>query len=205
MFEAVNRSPPSPETLDGTLRPLGEEYKPTLGSDEDDEDEYQKLVESINKHVIDSSCVEDPEDSGVPLELYIHQFLEHVCNYRGANIQCHTWHLPTHALPIRTYKPGTSVSGSQTSSGAGQEGNGGNKKRKKRGNIGPGRGGKDQNSPYDDGGDDIGDNTGTDRFKKQKTGMKLSCPFRKRNPLRFNVRDYYNCALVSYQSIALLK
>lgn len=31
--------------------------------------------------------------------------------------------------------------------------------------------------------------------KKAKTRGGFPCPFRKRNPLRFNVRDYQKCAL----------
>jgi len=34
---------------------------------------------------------------------------------------------------------------------------------------------------------------------------KLSCPFRKRNPVRFNVRDYLSCAVQSFRGISQLK
>ncbi|KAL2195609.1 hypothetical protein P885DRAFT_79048 [Corynascus similis CBS 632.67] len=37
------------------------------------------------------------------------------------------------------------------------------------------------------------------------TDMHLSCPFRKRNPLRFNVRDSQACAVMAWQNISLLK
>lgn len=33
----------------------------------------------------------------------------------------------------------------------------------------------------------------------------MSCPFRKRNPIRFNVRDYRSCALTSYPDYPQLK
>lgn len=33
----------------------------------------------------------------------------------------------------------------------------------------------------------------------------LSCPFRRRNPLRFNVRDYPRCTLGPFSNITLLK
>lgn len=34
---------------------------------------------------------------------------------------------------------------------------------------------------------------------------KLSCPYRKRNPFRFNVRDYQSCAVASFPEISQLK
>lgn len=41
--------------------------------------------------------------------------------------------------------------------------------------------------------------------KRPKGEVRLSCPFRKRNPLRFNVRDHLNCATQSFPSITLVK
>ncbi|KAK4183737.1 hypothetical protein QBC35DRAFT_455987 [Podospora australis] len=43
--------------------------------------------------------------------------------------------------------------------------------------------------------------------KKQKTvdGQNLSCPFRKRNPTKFNVRDFQSCAVQSFPDIPQLK
>ena len=40
---------------------------------------------------------------------------------------------------------------------------------------------------------------------KQKCRQEFSCPFRKRNPLRFNVRSNLNCATQSFPTISLLK
>ncbi|KAK0736089.1 hypothetical protein B0T21DRAFT_383731 [Apiosordaria backusii] len=46
--------------------------------------------------------------------------------------------------------------------------------------------------------------------KRQKVvdhghGQNFSCPFRKRNPIRFNVRDFQNCAVQSFPDIPQLK
>lgn len=41
--------------------------------------------------------------------------------------------------------------------------------------------------------------------KRSKIIGNLSCPFRKRNPLRFNVRDYHNCAITEFPDITLVK
>jgi len=41
--------------------------------------------------------------------------------------------------------------------------------------------------------------------KRMMAKMNLSCPYRKRNPLRFNVRDYHACATHSFANMAHLK
>ncbi|OTA99005.1 hypothetical protein M426DRAFT_27915 [Hypoxylon sp. CI-4A] len=41
--------------------------------------------------------------------------------------------------------------------------------------------------------------------KKHRVEGELSCPYRKRNPIRFNVRDYERCANTSYPSMTQLK
>ncbi|KAI1452322.1 hypothetical protein F4805DRAFT_462893 [Annulohypoxylon moriforme] len=43
------------------------------------------------------------------------------------------------------------------------------------------------------------------RNKKNGTAGEFACPYRKRNPLRFNVRDHMKCATTSYESISQLK
>jgi len=41
--------------------------------------------------------------------------------------------------------------------------------------------------------------------KRMMAKMNLSCPYRKRNPLRFNVRDYHACATHPFANMAHLK
>lgn len=41
--------------------------------------------------------------------------------------------------------------------------------------------------------------------KKQRRNAGFGCPFRKRNPLRFNVRSHLNCSTQTFSSITLLK
>ncbi|KAF7554411.1 hypothetical protein G7046_g6817 [Stylonectria norvegica] len=41
--------------------------------------------------------------------------------------------------------------------------------------------------------------------KRPKSMTRYSCPYRKRNPLRFNVRDYQTCATQGFSSITLVK
>ncbi|KAJ2984324.1 hypothetical protein NUW58_g6100 [Xylaria curta] len=45
----------------------------------------------------------------------------------------------------------------------------------------------------------------TRRYKKRRIGGDFSCPYRKRNPRRFNVRDYPDCANKSYEEFPTLK
>jgi hypothetical protein len=178
-------------------------------SEEIDEAAYITLVENIKSLVIDSPCVDDLKDRGVPLESCIHLFLEQVCNHKGSSFQRHTPPLPIRTLPIRVCNPGANVAKSQAPRGVGRKGNGGNKKRKNCQNNGAGRGGRDKenNESYDDAGD--GSEDDSEQPKRQKTGDEhdenLICPYRKRNPLRFNVRTHAQCALRSFKSLALLK
>ncbi|KAI6305824.1 hypothetical protein MCOR29_010352 [Pyricularia oryzae] len=68
------------------------------------------------------------------------------------------------------------------------------------------------------GDDDSEDNTNNDQDQERsRTGQQdyrlhtkrgrngFSCPFRKRNPLRFNIRDWSNCALQPFEGMSLLK
>ncbi|KFA68074.1 hypothetical protein S40285_02561 [Stachybotrys chlorohalonatus IBT 40285] len=79
----------------------------------------------------------------------------------------------------------------------------------------PQRGGgkrKKQGKP-DDGGDDLSDKEGagdmpTKRPKpnpKDEENLRLSCPYRKRNPHRFNVRDHHSCAMTYFPKFAELR
>ncbi|KAH6686666.1 hypothetical protein F5X68DRAFT_240114 [Plectosphaerella plurivora] len=42
-------------------------------------------------------------------------------------------------------------------------------------------------------------------YKKHRNPEDFSCPYRKRNPLRFNVSEFESCANRSYETISLLK
>ncbi|KAK4152298.1 hypothetical protein C8A00DRAFT_16381 [Chaetomidium leptoderma] len=83
----------------------------------------------------------------------------------------------------------------------GSQGNGG-------GNRKRANGGHDGADPGDGAGD--GSPAGGKRQKVSPThyqaaGMHFSCPFRKRNPVRFNVRDFQSCAVQPFSDMTLLK
>ncbi|ROT42861.1 hypothetical protein SODALDRAFT_327020 [Sodiomyces alkalinus F11] len=77
----------------------------------------------------------------------------------------------------------------------------------KRKKAGPGR-------PGDEEGDNMGDEEGDSGapFKRAKQtpkepdeGLRLSCPFRKKNPARFNVREHYSCSMTYFSKFAELR
>ncbi|KAK0710782.1 hypothetical protein B0H67DRAFT_265051 [Lasiosphaeris hirsuta] len=97
-------------------------------------------------------------------------------------------------VPIRPAADGPSQGGKNSGGGGGEKSN-----RRKR----PSNGDDDFNDDGDDGDDDPDDN-GPNGSKRPRT-QGLSCPFRKRNPIRFNVRDHQSCAVQSFPDMSLLK
>ncbi|KAJ6784783.1 hypothetical protein PWT90_06232 [Aphanocladium album] len=69
---------------------------------------------------------------------------------------------------------------------------------------------KQDDVPGDEG-QGSGQGSGFGRVKKAKLGsrddgnLRLSCPFRKRNPQRFNVRDHHSCAMTYFPKFAELR
>lgn len=69
-------------------------------------------------------------------------------------------------------------------------------------------GGGDEADGYQRGGGDEGGNTATGTQPpngRNNISSNFSCPYRKRNPLRFNVRNYYVCATHSFADMSQLK
>ncbi|KAK3356797.1 hypothetical protein B0T25DRAFT_537440 [Lasiosphaeria hispida] len=99
-------------------------------------------------------------------------------------------------IPIRPAADGSGQEGKNSGGGGGDKGI-----RRKR----PSNDGDDFGDDGDDGDDDPGDDgpSGNKRPRTDKPG--LSCPFRKRNPTRFNVRDHQSCAVQSFPDMSLLK
>jgi hypothetical protein len=69
---------------------------------------------------------------------------------------------------------------------------------------------RDTGEEDQDGNDECGDNVDKRRddgpCKRSKSdSLRMSCPFRKKNPLRFNVRDYRLCALTVFTDTAELR
>lgn len=106
-----------------------------------------------------------------------------------------------------TSSSSSTPAGSGSASG-GNIGRGGNKRKKQTAGRGGAGGGGD-----DDDGNDASDNDG-DGFlpikrprpnPRDDDNLRLSCPFRKRNPHRFNVRDHHSCAMTFFPKFAELR
>ncbi|KAH6851352.1 hypothetical protein B0I37DRAFT_373828 [Chaetomium sp. MPI-CAGE-AT-0009] len=82
--------------------------------------------------------------------------------------------------------------------GGGGQGNGGGSR--KRFNAGDGHGGG-----AGDGSPGGGKRQKVSQTQQQSPDMHFSCPFRKRNPIRFNVRDFQSCAVQSFPDVPQLK
>jgi hypothetical protein len=66
-------------------------------------------------------------------------------------------------------------------------------------------GGSGGGSGDNDGWDGRGPRAASQKKQKMEDNQNLSCPFRKRNPTRFNVRDYHICATRPFSNMSVLK
>lgn len=130
--------------------------------------------------------------------------------------------VPASALPnpgdfVHKASPGDTGSTPTRYVGAGGDAGAGADRSNKQ-DTGNGNGG--QKRPLDNGGNDpnndgSSDGNGPDggggpggkkpRLMSEPQDQNLSCPFRKRNPVRFNVRDHQSCAVQSFPDISQLK
>ncbi|KJZ78495.1 hypothetical protein HIM_01886 [Hirsutella minnesotensis 3608] len=110
----------------------------------------------------------------------------------------HIWQAPSQAPTSQaTLHFSTSSTSLQWGGGDGSNSHG---KRKKQANG-------------EDGGDDFSDGEGSGfgyvkRAKpspKEEETLRISCPYRKRNPHRFNVRDHHSCAMTYFPKFAELR
>ncbi|KAH6981714.1 hypothetical protein BKA56DRAFT_672516 [Ilyonectria sp. MPI-CAGE-AT-0026] len=114
------------------------------------------------------------------------------------DIDKHIWKAPSDTQLSHT------MSTSSSSSTPSQEGVGGD----------PRRGGKRKKlGKRDDDGDEFSDGEGSGFLPAKRArpnpredeNLRLSCPFRKRNPHRFNVRDHHSCAMTYFPKFAELR
>ena len=75
-----------------------------------------------------------------------------------------------------------------------------------------GSGKRKKQSQGDEGDDGVSDGEGSGSFRSKKRrsmpkedDLRLSCPYRKRNPHRFNVRDNHSCAMTYFPKFAELR
>lgn len=109
--------------------------------------------------------------------------------------------------------PGFQPSGSNSASGSGSLPSNGGSGRKRgysqSANSGPSRNSFGGDGPPGASGNDDDEASGfgdAGRAKKPKIQpLYMSCPYRKRNPLRFNIRDHHSCASQGYNNMPNLK
>lgn len=121
-----------------------------------------------------------------------------VCKFVGDVGSCF-WTAPSDADMTQAMSTSSSSSTpSQGGSGAGDSQSGG--KRKKQG-----RGDEDEGEFSD--GEGLGYNPSKKMRPnpKDEENLRLSCPYRKRNPSRFNVRDHHSCAMTYFPKFAELR
>ncbi|KAF7561619.1 hypothetical protein G7046_g2512 [Stylonectria norvegica] len=114
------------------------------------------------------------------------------------NIGQHIWQAPSDTELTHTMSTSSSSS-TPSQQGTGRDSRGGGK-RKKLGRR-------------DDEGDEFSDGEGSGFLPlkrarpnpKDDENLRLSCPFRKRNPHRFNVRDHHSCAMTYFPKFAELR
>lgn len=110
----------------------------------------------------------------------------------------HIWHAPSDAQPAQVMSSSSSSSTpSQGGAGGGIQGGGKRKKQTR---------GEEDEGEFSD-----GEGSGLLPLKrcrpnpKEDENLRLSCPFRKRNPQRFNVRDHHSCAMTYFPKFAELR
>lgn len=195
-----NRTQHAPPDTDADLD-SGAERQPDH-EDRLSAEEEARLVNEISSWVLRNTFGKDVDDCAAPLLVWD-------CTYRYLQelwAAAHTGNLGF----IQT----TSGQGTPSSQGAGTPGSANNDqqqssqfgkgKRKADGggsDDGRGLGGRDNG-----GSGDRGISPASQAYSSKGSGItNFSCPYRKRNPLRFNVRDYYVCATHSFSDMSQLK
>lgn len=194
-------SPSDQSSSDADFASAREEYN----SQEDTEAQYERLVENISNLVVKSNWIGLVEDDCVPIVQYTHAYLE--------NIRTHDDILDiTGRLHVSCTTP--CVDGNDTDPNMGdQEASGGangNRKRKQGSGHGNRRNKRDNDDQYPNGNgledfDDPEEWSGDKKRARVDDRQKLPCPYRKRNPTRFNIRKHHQCALNTFTDMALLK
>jgi hypothetical protein len=116
----------------------------------------------------------------------------------GIVIDESTWgRTGTNAVPIWPAGGVADGIGSGGGGGGGQGNGGGGRKRSNAGH--------DHGGGAGDGSPSGGKRQRVSQTQQQSSDMHFSCPFRKRNPVRFNVRDFQSCAVQSFPDVPQLK
>lgn len=169
---------------------------------ENEEDEEARLVDEIASWVLRNTFGKDVDDCAAPMLVWdcTYRYLQELwtASHEG-NLNLGFTQTPSGQGTPSPHYGGTPGSGNNDQQHSGH----GKGKRKA-------DGGSDDGSGFGAGRDNQGneerDVSPASQAYSTKGGItNFSCPYRKRNPLRFNVRDYYVCATHSFADMSQLK
>lgn len=170
-------------------------------NDEQQDDPYEKLASDIRDLVMMSAFGSHLEELNVPIDNHVFACLERMLNRNQGGADTGALESSPNEL---AQNPSTGnyipIAPGQASS----EGNSGSRKRKTERDHRRRRG-QDDDEGADSDEEGLRDAGPVQRHVKEIKSGRLSCPFRKKNSLRFNVRDHNQCATQCYADIFLLK
>ncbi|SPQ25516.1 859c1dd6-41d9-455e-a6a6-56917532f9c8 [Thermothielavioides terrestris] len=169
--------------------------------DQQSDEEEARLVNEISSWVLRNTLGKDVDDCPAPLLVWdcTNRYLQEL---RSVALEGNLGYIQTtsgHGTPSSRYG-GTPASANNDQQSSGQQGKG-KRKADGEGDDGSGLGGRDNQ-----GNDDRDVSPASQAYStKGSVVTNFSCPYRKRNPLRFNVRDHYVCATHSFADMSQLK
>lgn len=167
--------------------------------DQQSTDEEARLVDEISSWVLRNAFGIDVDDCASPLLILdcTYRYIQELWTAIQKGKVGHTHAASGHGTPS-SHGVGTPASGNNDPQSSGHYGKG---KRKADGGSedGSGSGG---GAP---GGGERDISPASQAHSAKGAISNFSCPYRKRNPLRFNVRDYYVCATHSFSDMSQLK
>lgn len=162
------------------------------------DDPYDLLIEAICNVVSTHVAEDDLQKLNAPVTHYANVLLEQIVRDIGDSNILSTTPVIHQTCGSSENAPTASIAGTSNSDrSVGHEG-----KREVS---------SEQHDSDEDDGEDAGSRPpmGMDREQVSKnvrsSGDRLGCPFRKRNPMRFNIRSHSSCALTDFPSMAHLK
>ncbi|KAH6632312.1 hypothetical protein F5144DRAFT_248257 [Chaetomium tenue] len=164
------------------------------------EDEEARLVDEISSWVLRNTFGKDMDDCAAPLLVWdcTYRYLQELWTASHEGNLGFVQSTSGHGTPSPHYGGSPGLGGGDQQH-AGQHGKG---KRKADGGSddGSGFGGRDNQ-----GNEERDASPASQAYSSKGNTTNFSCPYRKRNPLRFNVRDYYVCATHSFADMSQLK
>jgi hypothetical protein len=192
-YHRLQLAPPS-ITAHGSVETSSE------GEDHEVEDEEARLVDEIASWVLRNTFGKDVDDCAAPLLVWdcTYRYLQELWSASHEGNLGFVQSTSGHGTPSPQYG-GTPAPGNSDQQHSGHPGKG---KRKADGGSddGSGFGGRDNQ-----GNEERDVSPASQAYSTKGSITNFSCPYRKRNPLRFNVRDYYVCATHSFADMSQLK